>query len=492
MDTFVSIPLQRQRIRVVLTNLNKRFFDILVSLLVLILASPIYGLVAIGVKISSPGPVFFRGKRVGRNGALFDIIKFRTMYETVESYKGPRVTTREDTRITPFGRWLRGTKLNEFPQFWNVLKGEMSLVGPRPEDPEIVKTWPPRIAEEILSVRPGITSPASVQYYNEENQLIGKDAMTNYLNVLSPDKQRMDQLYVRYRTFSMDLDTLFWTAVILWPRFKRHLPSEPFLYIGPISRFLNLYLKWFVMDFVVSWASVSIAVLTWHQELGLNINPLLILFIAILFTSIYAMCNLIQGVNSISWQKANLNEVFTLSISWLISTFVVTVLNRILHYYPSVLVLVFSMSAFIGFLVLRFRSRLLFSLLCWSNQNQQKENTVKERVLIVGSGRTAENVTWLLNHPRYSFGFTIMGYIDNDLTVQDLKIYGRQIVGRYQDIPRIVKKMDIGVIILADHRAREETKSGRSWLYTMCRNTGAQMVIVPDFYHSLKILKEKA
>jgi FlaA1/EpsC-like NDP-sugar epimerase len=161
------------------------------------------------------------------------------------------------------------------------------------------------------------------------------------------------------------------------------------------------------------------------------------------------------------------------------------------HYYPSALVLLISITTFIGILILRFRSRILFAFYCWSIQNQQSENTVKERVLIVGSGRTAENVTWLLNHPRYSFGFTIMGYIDNDLTVQDMKIYGHPIIGRYQDIPKLVKKLDIGVIILADHRTREETKSGRSWLYTLCRNTGAQMVMVPDFYHSLKILKER-
>ncbi len=95
-------------------------------------------------------------------GKGFGILKFRTMYERAESYAGPRVTGKQDRRITPLGQWLRNTKLNELPQLWNVLIGEMSLVGPRPEDPEIVKTWPADARKEILSVRPGITSPASI------------------------------------------------------------------------------------------------------------------------------------------------------------------------------------------------------------------------------------------------------------------------------------------------------------------------------------------
>ena len=89
-----------------------------------------------------PGPVYYRGPRVGRGGREFLILKYRTMYERPESYSGPPLTAQDDPRVTPIGRWLRRTKLNELPQLWNVLKGEMSIVGPRPEDPAIVKTWP--------------------------------------------------------------------------------------------------------------------------------------------------------------------------------------------------------------------------------------------------------------------------------------------------------------------------------------------------------------
>ena len=102
-------------------------------------------------------------------------MKFRTMYEEQRSYSGPSVTAQDDDRITPLGHWLRDTKINELPQLWNVLKREMSLVGPRPEDAKIAETWEANEADEILSVRPGITSPASILYHDEEKILSSTD-----------------------------------------------------------------------------------------------------------------------------------------------------------------------------------------------------------------------------------------------------------------------------------------------------------------------------
>ncbi|MEM5775745.1 MAG: sugar transferase, partial [Anaerolineaceae bacterium] len=113
----------------------KRLFDIVVSFTALLFLAPIFGVLAIAIVRDTPGPVFYWGERVGRNGKVFKIMKFRTMFEDKKSYEGPRVTAKGDVRITRVGKWLRDTKLNELPQFVNVLRGEMSLVGPRPEDP---------------------------------------------------------------------------------------------------------------------------------------------------------------------------------------------------------------------------------------------------------------------------------------------------------------------------------------------------------------------
>ena len=165
-----------------LGNLVKRAFDILIASLGLMLGAPFFIYVALRIKRDSVGPVFYRGARVGRGGKDFQILKFRTMYERPESYQGPRVTAQGDPRITPYGKWLRDTKLNELPQLWNVLKGEMSLVGPRPEDPHIVDGWPEDVRREVLSVRPGITSPASVIYRNEEGLLQNEQVMDLYVS----------------------------------------------------------------------------------------------------------------------------------------------------------------------------------------------------------------------------------------------------------------------------------------------------------------------
>jgi lipopolysaccharide/colanic/teichoic acid biosynthesis glycosyltransferase len=202
-------------------ELVKRTFDFAASLVGLILLSPVFVYIVILIKRDSPGPVFFWGNRMGRNGKPFRILKFRTMYESPESYQGPKVTGAKDSRITSLGHWLRDTKINELPQLWNVLIGEMSLVGPRPEDVDIAKTWDADAFEEILSVRPGITSPASILYHDEEKMLSKDNLMGDYLKKILPDKLRLDRLYVRHHSFFSDLDAIFWTIAIILPQLAK-------------------------------------------------------------------------------------------------------------------------------------------------------------------------------------------------------------------------------------------------------------------------------
>jgi lipopolysaccharide/colanic/teichoic acid biosynthesis glycosyltransferase len=184
----------------------RRLLDIFGALSGLLLLWPLFVLIALRVKRDSPGPIFFWGPRMGKDGRPFRILKFRTMYERPESYYGPKITAQADDRITPIGHWLRDTKLNELPQLWNVLIGEMSLVGPRPEDPDLVQSWPKEVRRELLNVRPGITSPASVLYRDEEQLLNAGRLLDDYLRVILPSKLRLDLLYVRHRTLLSDLD----------------------------------------------------------------------------------------------------------------------------------------------------------------------------------------------------------------------------------------------------------------------------------------------
>ncbi|HMN04960.1 MAG TPA: sugar transferase [Flavobacteriales bacterium] len=182
----------------------KRAFDILFSALALLLLSPLYLLIGLLVKFSSPGPVFFRQERIGRYGKPFRIIKFRTMYTDAER-NGPQLSSRTDPRITPVGRWLRRTRMDELPQFWNVLVGDMSLVGPRPERQffidQIMQVAPHY--RHLHKVRPGITSWGQVKFGYAENV----DQMVRRL--------KYDILYIENMSIGVDLKILAYTVLII-------------------------------------------------------------------------------------------------------------------------------------------------------------------------------------------------------------------------------------------------------------------------------------
>jgi lipopolysaccharide/colanic/teichoic acid biosynthesis glycosyltransferase len=190
--------------------MSKRLFDIVASALGLILLAPLMLAIALWIKCDSPGPVLFRQKRVGREGVIFDILKFRSM--AVRSKPGPLLTVGEDRRITGAGRFLRHHKLDELPQLINVLRADMSLVGPRPEVPRYVACYPPDVRALVLSVRPGLTDWASI-YYKEESAILARSADPEraYLDAVMPAKLAYYVRYVRERSFWTDLRIIFST-----------------------------------------------------------------------------------------------------------------------------------------------------------------------------------------------------------------------------------------------------------------------------------------
>ncbi len=196
----------------------KRTFDVVVSLFALTILAPVLGAIALGVLATSPGGVLFRQVRMGRANRPFNIVKFRTMSVVPDAAKGRFDPGRDGDRITPIGRWLRKTKLDELPQFWNVLRGEMSLVGPRPEVPRWTEVYPERW-EVVLSVRPGITDPASIEYRHEEDLLAAaEDPERTYREAILPRKLEIAERYVRTRTFAGDLAVLLRTATSIFQR----------------------------------------------------------------------------------------------------------------------------------------------------------------------------------------------------------------------------------------------------------------------------------
>lgn len=191
----------------------KRLFDILFALVLLALTLPLFLFALIGVKLSSSGPVFYPASRVGLNKVNFSMLKFRTMHS---DNSGSVITSRNDTRIFWFGGMLRRLKIDELPQFINVLKGDMSIVGPRPEDPKIVSESYTSWMSETLMVRPGITSPGAVFYYAFGEQLIDdKNPEMSYITWVLPSKLAVDLAYLQRANLLSDMATIFLTAMAI-------------------------------------------------------------------------------------------------------------------------------------------------------------------------------------------------------------------------------------------------------------------------------------
>jgi lipopolysaccharide/colanic/teichoic acid biosynthesis glycosyltransferase len=197
----------------------KRIFDLVFSAGALVLLAPVLALVALAIRWDSAGPVFFRQERVGRCGRPFRIRKFRTMVVDAP-LQGPAITIGQDPRITRVGAWLRRTKLDELPQLIDVLLGDMSLVGPRPEVPQYVALYPADLRERVLAVRPGITDPVSLKLADEASVLAAAtDPERTYREELLPAKLREAVAYAEQASLWSDLRIIAATVQVLW--FKR-------------------------------------------------------------------------------------------------------------------------------------------------------------------------------------------------------------------------------------------------------------------------------
>jgi lipopolysaccharide/colanic/teichoic acid biosynthesis glycosyltransferase len=190
---------------------RKRAFDLILSLIGLIVFGPVLLLLALWIKLGSKGPLFYRGARVGRGGRTFRIYKFRTMIVDADKV-GPSSTGEDDPRITRCGKFLRRYKLDELPQLLNVLAGEMSFVGPRPQVQWAVDLYTPR-ERDLLKVRPGITDYASLVFRNEGEILRGSaDPDKDYLEKIAPEKIRLGLLYVQSHSVGTDIKIILATV----------------------------------------------------------------------------------------------------------------------------------------------------------------------------------------------------------------------------------------------------------------------------------------
>jgi len=458
----------------------RRALDLLVAVLGLIFLSPLFLWVSIRIKRDSPGPVFFQGLRAGLHGKPFYIIKFRTMYDEESSNNGLQVTAQDDDRITPLGKFLRDSKLNELPQLWNVLRGDMSLVGPRPEALSIASLWPEDIRNVILSVRPGITSPASVLYRTEEKLLNQENVMEEYVRSILPSKLRLDLLYVRNRSFLSDIDVIFWTAIALLPALRNKEIAEPKLFWGPLSLFVTRFMSWFVIDTAVVFVSALVAELIWRTSIPINLGYANAFLASLLIGLFFSLINALFGLNLVTWSRAAAGDALVLGFSAAISTGLLVLLKIWLlekDVLPVGLLITTGLLSFFGFVVARYRERLITGAATRWFSLRSGSKSLAERVLIVGAGDNGELAIWLFNRHRLAATFNVVGIIDDDPRKLGMRVNGVPILGSTADLQDIVTKFDIGVIVYTIYNI---SPADRYRLIRQCERTSARLVIIPD------------
>ena len=466
--------------------LGKRLFDVLSSLIAIILLSPFILIIAIAIKTDSPGPVFYRGRRMGKNGKPFTMLKFRSMYETPASYAGPSITGNGDERITPLGQWLRKTKVNELPQLWNVLKGDMSIVGPRPEDVEIAMAWPDEVRQKVLSARPGITSPASIVYRDEERLLERATLLDDYLKKILPNKLRLDQLYVDSLSFWTDLDVIFTTLVVFLPLLRNVRVNEKTMFSGPFFSFFSRVFRWFLVDILVTMFCVGLAGVVWRISTVINLGVLTFIVVALVIAVLLSIINTLLGLHRVTWRNASPTYVLDIGLSVTVTCLIVWLANRLwltTPWIPFSMIWLMGIMIYIGLVAARFRERILTGLANRWLIFRGGEVTFGERILVVGAGELGELAVWLLQRSAFMSFFSVVGVVDDNARKQGLRITGYKVLGTTEEIPDLVSKYDIGVIIFAIANCQPKEKDR---ILTLSQATGARVVEIPDLVKVLE------
>lgn len=416
---------------------------------------------------------------MGRFGTPFLILKFRTMTESPESYQGPKITGAEDSRITKIGAWLRDTKINELPQLWNVLIGEMSIVGPRPEDVDIARGWPSDVFWEILSVRPGITSPASITYKNEEKMLNGKNILANYFTFIQPDKIRLDLLYIRHYSMILDLNVIVSTFLYLLPSFRNASIPENALFGGHLYKFIRRYVQWIVIDSFVSVFLISLTGIVWRMIAPLNIGIWNALLFGLTLAAGFSLLMNIVGISSVEWSRASSEDSFGLflSTSSLIVLALLLELSTARVPLPNGFIIINSFVVATGFYLIRNRKSILNGFYGKLKRFTDATVFLGERVLIIGAGEGGNIATWILSRPEFQKSIKLIGFIDDDYAKLGTKINGLEVLGSTEQIKDIVSQHDIGLIIMAIGGI---TLANKERILSRCDETGKTVIEITD------------
>jgi FlaA1/EpsC-like NDP-sugar epimerase/lipopolysaccharide/colanic/teichoic acid biosynthesis glycosyltransferase len=409
----------------------KRCFDITTAALGLIILSPLFLFAGLGIAVTSRGPIFFRQLRVGRDGINFRIFKFRTMKAGAST--GSPVTVQRDARITRFGRYLRITKIDELPQLINVLLGHMSIVGPRPEIPELVAFYTPE-QHKLLNVKPGITSPAAI-YHRDEEEIVGTDeeVFEYHKNVLIPKKASFDLAYVEKASFLYDVKLILLTLVSVFTNQSGYMRDHALkqrriliflvhLLIAALAYYLAFLIRF---DAQIPYVEYSRFLKT--------------ISVFVLVKIVYmALLGLTHGY----WRFVDIKDVISIGKAVFLASTTLFFLDVIFldPAFPTGVIFIDGILTFILFSLLRFSTRFLreayYPIIPKSS----------EKILILGATDRGEAlIRDITRNP--DLAYEILGLIDLNPAKRGVRIHGFKVLGTIASLEGILRDSPVTVII---------------------------------------------
>ena len=449
----------------------------------LLLLSPLLILVAMLIKLDTPGPVFYRQVRVGRQGRLFRIYKFRTM-TTDQADGAAQLTVAGDARITRTGTWLRRYKIDELPQLLDVLRGTMSLVGPRPEVPKYVAQYPEAWRDRVLSVRPGITDFASV-HYRDENTLLAQaaDPEREYLDVILPSKLRYAMHYVDNLTMADDLKVL---GLTLRTVFGPSLPAKRRLSA------MNNSMLWVRVDRAMSqlhpwrrWAEALADGLTvllcWHLTYLFRLGferyqpgrPWYDDYVSFGVVAAYLLCLAVMGVPRGIWRYFGFDDLKRITLACLMAGLVSAVVVLMAHLVgvARAVLLLHPVFCIAALSLMRMTYRMV-----WEHARALANGQSDEpcRVIVLGAGEAARR---LVAGIHLRDGWTVVALLDDDPAKRGTRVGGIPVLGPLADLalPHIHAEATHVVVAMPGADA-----AVRAQAVALARQTGLQVLTVPS------------
>jgi FlaA1/EpsC-like NDP-sugar epimerase/lipopolysaccharide/colanic/teichoic acid biosynthesis glycosyltransferase len=442
---------------------TKRIIDILLSLVGIILFFPLMPIFGLLIKLDSKGPVFYRTNRVGKDMKVFKMYKFRTMVDTPDDF-GASVCPQFDPRVTFFGRFLRRTKLNELPQFFNILKGEMTFVGPRPEAPDLAELYPQE-AKRVFSVKPGLVGPSTVIMRNEEERYPpGVDVNKFYIEHILPGKINLDLAYIDNPTFFKDFKFILSGVkeTLLGAISKKHLTDNR----------SQIYL--FIADF-------CLVVFVYLFACSLNITDdnnrtdIIRIFVSLSFLiPIRLCCNIYFGLYGSIIRYISYHEIFAVIKAVTCGSFLIFCLAYLfgINYYSNQVALINW--AFLMFCMAGFRFGLRFY---WEKKRSDTIEASKRRVLIYGASDDGYRALHTIGNNKYS-PFETVGFIDDNPEIYGKAINGLKVLGNRYHIKELARLYRVNEMIITEQVADPERILE---IIKMCRESDLKCRILSFF-----------